>query len=105
MTNFEKYFNAFNNSKCVIELKEEIYNNIEFTDIKSKEEFIKFMLKECDYKYYVSDVARILGVTRQAVHYWCKNELIEYNVLANGRKWFTYEQIAKFINTPKYHTK
>ena len=99
MTNFEKYYKGCKNDESlVIELKEEIINNVEFTNIKSKEEFIKFMLKECDCKYYVSDVARMLGVTRQSVHYWCKNGLIEYNVLASGKKWFTYEQIENFKN-------
>lgn len=52
-------------------------------------------------RYGVCEVAKILGVTRQTVHYWCTHGFIEYNEYATGRKWFSIEQIKKFENAKK----
>lgn len=44
-------------------------------------------------KYFVCDLEKIFGVTRQTIHDWCRRGIIEYNEYPSGRKWFTREQI------------
>lgn len=51
--------------------------------------------------FYIQDVTKIFGVTRDTIYRWCRSGNLKYSELPTGRRFFTREQIEAFKNGSK----
>ncbi|MGI6193619.1 MAG: MerR family transcriptional regulator [Christensenellales bacterium] len=55
-------------------------------------------------KYSVSDVARVLGLTPSALHYFERENLISTNKEENGRRYYVIDDVFRLLSYYKYRS-
>ncbi|CAB1262377.1 MerR family transcriptional regulator [Clostridium sp. MT-14] len=55
-------------------------------------------------KYYVSDVARILGLTPGALHFFESKDIINAKKEDNGYRYYDEEDVFRLLSYFKYHS-